>query len=53
MRETWFKESSSNNEQIVVRNIILTESKPEAQKTLIWSKSKEGTVESSRGNKIQ
>ena len=53
MRETWFKEPLSNNEQIIVRNRILTESNPEAQKTLIWSKSKEGTIESSRGNKIQ
>ena len=53
MRETWVKEPSSNSEQIIVRNRILTESKPEAQKTLIWSKSKEGTIESRRGNKNQ
>ena len=32
MRETWFKEPSSNNEQIIVKNITLTESEPEAQK---------------------
>ena len=53
MRETWFKEPSSNNERIIVKNIALTESEPEAQKTLIWSKSEEDTAESSRGKKIQ
>ena len=33
-------------------NIILTESKPEVQKTLICSKSREGTAESSRATKF-
>ena len=44
MREIQFREPSADSERIKYK---LMESKPEVQKTLICSKSREGTAESS------
>ena len=49
MREIQFRKPSANTEE---SNTILMESKPEVQKTLICSKSREGTAESGRATRF-